>query len=351
MANRTTHRPKPMLETVDLPLVVITDSNLPSDRAEETVLEAAGLRTARASATTAQDIVAAAAEATALIVQWAPVTAEVLDQLPRCRFISRLGIGYDMIDVEAATARGIAVANTPEYCVEEVATHTVALALSLLRGLPELDRAVRAGRWSAVADAPRACRPSLTTIGVIGFGRIGSLVARSLTAIGFRVVVSDPYVSPAAVRAAGHEHAPLAEALARADLITLHTPLTDETRHMLDRSGLDGLAHGVAVVNTCRGGLIDEEALADALESGRVSAAALDVFEAEPLAAASRLRSLPNVLLTPHAAWHSPAALLDLPLHASRQVVDFLAGRPVMTIVNPDYAARPVSPAPSSPAG
>jgi D-3-phosphoglycerate dehydrogenase len=336
------------------PLVVITDSDLPSGRAEETILEAAGLRTVRARATTAQEVVAAARDATALIVQWAPVTAEAIAQLPHCRFISRLGIGYDMIDVDAATARGIAVANTPSYCVEEVAIHTVAMALSLLRGLPELDRAVRAGRWSPVQDAPRACRPSLTTIAVIGFGRIGSLVADALAAMGFRVVVSDPYVSAARIRSAGHEHATLADALASADLVTLHAPLTDETRHLLDRATLAGLAPGAAVVNTCRGGLIDEDALADALESGHVGAAALDVFETEPPAASSRLRSLPNVLLTPHAAWHSPAALEDLPVHASRQVVDFLEGRPVPAIVNPGYAARDgdiVSPAPSSPAG
>lgn len=342
-----------MLEPTDTSLVVITDSDLPSGQVEEAILEAAGLRAARAGAKTPQDVVAAARDATALIVQWAPVTAEVIAQLPHCRFISRLGIGYDMIDVESATAHGIAVANTPRYCVEEVAVHTVAMALALLRAVPELDRAVRAGRWSAVADSPRVCRPSLTTIAVIGFGRIGSLVARSFTAMGFRVVVFDPYVDAATVAGAGHEQVALAEALATAELVTLHTPLTDETRHLLDRATLAELSPGALVVNTCRGGLIDEDALADALESGRLAGAALDVFESEPLAAASRLRSLPNVLLSPHAAWHSPAALADLPAHASSQVVDFLAGRPVPAIVNPEYAARgrALSRAPSSPGG
>src|SRR5690606_2075967 len=139
------------------------------------ILEEAGLAVRRAECRTAEDVVAAARDATALIVQWAPVTAAALGGLPACRFVSRLGIGYDMIDVAAATERGIAVANTPDYCVEEVAAHTIALVLALARRLAPLDAAVRAGRWSVVADAPGALRPSRAVLAVVGFGRIGSL--------------------------------------------------------------------------------------------------------------------------------------------------------------------------------
>lgn len=319
------------------PLVVVTDSDLPGDGAEAVIAEA-GLRVRRAACRTPEDVVAAARDATALIVQWAPVTAAALDRLPACRFVSRLGIGYDMIDVAAATERGVAVANTPDYCVEEVAAHTLALVLSLARRIAPLDAAVRAGRWSVVADAPGALRPSRTTLAVIGFGRIGSLTAAHAAALGFRVVVHDPHVPAETVRAAGHEPFPLADALAAADIVSLHVPLTAQTRHLLDTKALARTKPGVLVVNTCRGGLVDEGALARALHDGRVAGAGLDVFEEEPLPAGSPLRDAPNVLLTPHAAWYSPASLEELPRRAARQVVDFLAGRPVPSIVNRDYA-------------
>ena len=320
------------------PLVVITDSDLPGDEAER-ILGAAGLRVRRASCRNAEEVVEAARDATALLVQWAPVTASVLDRLDRLRFVSRLGIGHDMIDVAAATARGVAVANTPDYCVQEVAAHTIAMVMALARRLPVLDRAVRDGRWSATGDGAGALRPSRATVAVVGFGRIGSLAAAHAAALGFRVVVHDPNVGEAAVRAAGHEPVELDEALAAADVVTLHVPLTDRTRHLLNGAAIARMRPGAVIVNTCRGGLIDEAALAGALASGRVAGAALDVFEEEPLPAGSPLRTAPGVLLTPHAAWYSPDSLAELPRRAARQIADFLRGGPVPSIVNPGYAA------------
>ncbi|GAA1845360.1 C-terminal binding protein [Actinomadura bangladeshensis] len=320
------------------PLVVITDSDLPGDEPER-ILEAAGLRVRRASCRTAEDVAEAARDATALLVQWAPVTAPVLARLERLRFVSRLGIGYDMIDLAAATARGVAVANTPDYCVEEVAAHTIAMVAALARRLPVLDRAVRDGRWSAAGDGAGALRPSKATVAVIGFGRIGSLAAAHAAALGFRVVVHDPNVAEEAVRAAGHEPAGLAPALAAADIVTLHVPLTERTRHLLNGESIARMRPGVLIVNTCRGGLIDEGALAGALATGHVAGAALDVFELEPLPADSPLRGAPGVLLTPHAAWYSPDSLAELPRRAARQIADFLGGRTVTSIVNPEYAA------------
>lgn len=320
------------------PLVVITDSDLPGDEAER-ILGAAGLRVRRASCRNAEEVVEAARDATALLVQWAPVTASVLDRLDRLRFVSRLGIGHDMIDVAAATARGVAVANTPDYCVQEVAAHTIAMVMALARRLPVLDRAVRDGRWSATGDGAGALRPSRATVAVVGFGRIGSLAAAHAAALGFRVVVHDPNVAEAAVRAAGHEPVELDEALAAADVVTLHVPLTDRTRHLLNGAAIARMRPGALIVNTCRGGLIDEAALAGALASGRVAGAALDVFEEEPLPAGSPLRTAPGVLLTPHAAWYSPDSLAELPRRAARQIADFLRGEPVPSIVNPGYAA------------
>jgi D-3-phosphoglycerate dehydrogenase len=319
------------------PTVVITDSDLGSD-ADEQVLRAAGFTTVRLQATTESEILAgvAAADPDALVVQWARVSGAVLDAAPRCRFVSRLGIGYDMIDVAAATERGVAVANTPDYCVDEVVSHTLAMSLWLLRGLGRFDAAVRNAQWSATKPWPLACRPSAATIGVVGLGRIGSRVARQAAALGFEVLACDPYAeAPPGVPLLG-----LSELLRRSDLITLHAPLTDETRHLIRAETIGLMRPGALLVNTCRGGLVDETALADALDAQRLAGAALDVFETEPLPPASPLRALPNVLLSPHAAWYSPTSLAELPVQAARQVVDFLAGRPVSSILNPDYAQR-----------
>ncbi|WP_313661845.1 C-terminal binding protein [Cellulosimicrobium cellulans] len=325
--------------------VVITDCDLPGTACEDTVT-AAGLRAVRAAARTEDEVIAAVEEAaasgsvpSALVVQWAPITARVLDAVAGpggVRMVSRMGIGYDMVDVAAATERGVAVANTPTYCIEEVASHTVAMILTLDRGLVAYDRALRAGTWAPTAQ--HAARLSSTVVAVIGYGRIGSEVARSARALGYRVLVHDPFVDAAAVVADGHEAVGIDEAVARADVITLHAPLTASTRHLLDARTLAAAKPGVRVVNTCRGPLIDEDALADALASGHVGSAALDVYATEPLPADSRLRTLDNVLLTPHAAWFSPEAMQDLPVHTARNAVDFLAGRPVPSIVNPDHA-------------
>ncbi|WP_243228758.1 C-terminal binding protein [Microbacterium sp. CIAB417] len=316
------------------PLIVISDCDLPGTVIEDT-LRAAGLRAERAPSASPADI-ATQGSPEGLVVQWAPITADVMDRMPELKIISRVGIGYDMIDVDAATARGIAVANTPSYCIEEVAAHTIAMIMAQGRGLPAYDRAVRAGAWKAVDARPMAVRPSRTTVSVLGFGRIGSLVARGLRGLGFRVLVADPFASAESVREAGCEPVGIPEAIGAADILTLHVPLTDATRHLIDAAALATMKRGAVVVNTCRGPLVDEEALADALRSGHLGAAALDVFAGEPLAASSPLRDMDEVLLSPHAAWFSPEALEDLPVHAADNIIRHLSGESV-PVVNPAY--------------
>lgn len=317
--------------------VLVTDCDLPGTPVED-ALSAAGIDAVRAPEATSDAFAETGADVEALVVQWARITGEVMDTMPNLRIISRLGIGYDMIDVEAATARGIAVANTPSYCIEEVAAHTVAMIMAEARGLASYDRAVREGTWRAVDAHPAAVRPSTTTVSVLGFGRIGSLVARSLRGIGFRVLVADPYAAADAITTAGCEVATIADAISAADVLTLHVPLTDETHHLIDATALAAMRPGAVIVNTCRGPLIDEDALVAALDAGTIAGAALDVFAAEPLPADSALRGRDDVLLTPHAAWYSPEALVDLPIHAAQNVIDFLAGGDGAAIVNRDYA-------------
>jgi D-3-phosphoglycerate dehydrogenase len=321
------------------PLTLITDYELPGDALELT-LTAGGVSSVRSPVPSLDSFVAVGKEASALIVQWASITAEVMDALPNLQFISRTGIGYDMIDVAAATERGIAVANTPFYCVEEVATHTLAMILSSSRGLIDFDRSVRNGQWSAISGRPMVARPSTTTVSVIGLGRIGSRVAAGCAALGFRVLVADPFVPDDDVRARGYEPVTRDVAISGADILTLHAPLTDETWHFLDSAALATMRSGSVVINTCRGALIDEAALCLSLQTGHLAGAALDVFEQEPLPATSPLLSTPGVALSPHAAWYSPEAMADLPVHAAMNVVDHFAGRATPAVVNPSVLGR-----------
>jgi D-3-phosphoglycerate dehydrogenase len=324
---------------VNPPLTVITDADFPIEPAIA-ALQAFGLTVKREHCRTGDDVVAVASEAMALIVQWAPITSQVLDALPNLRVISRLGIGYDMIDVEAATQRGIAVTNTPSYCTEEVAAHTLAMIMAVTRGLFGYGDQMEIGGWAAIDKGIPVRRPSATTVAVVGFGRIGRLTAAHCEALGFRVVVCDPFVDRERIVRAGYLPVDLEEALGQADIVTLHAPMTPSTRHLINRESLLLARRRPFIVNTCRGGLIDEIALLDALKDGTVSGAALDVFEFEPLAAESPLRHHPSVIRTPHAAWYSPEAMLDLPIHAARNVVDFLSSNAgsVSSIVNPDYS-------------
>src|SRR5262245_17966662 len=316
------------------PMVAITDSDLASTE-DERVLREAGLDSVRLQASTEDGLIAALARvpADALIVQWAPVTEAVLGAAPGGRVISRLGIGIDMIHGAAATPRGVAVANAPDYCVDGVVAHALAVALWLVRGLGRFDAAVRDGQWAAAAPYPAAARRAGTVIGVVGLGRIGAQVAAQAAALGFEVLGHDPY----AAAPGGARLTSLEDLLRRSHLATLHAPLTPETRHLIRDGTIALMRPGALLVNTCRGGLIDEAAVAAALREGRLAGAAMDVFETEPLPADSPLRSLPNVLLSPHAAWYSKASLAALQVRAAQQVVDFLVGQPVPSIINPEY--------------
>lgn len=311
-------------------LILITDIDLPGADAED-ALVAAGHRVLHTMPSVSS---AELAQISALLVQWAPITAGVMDSMPQLRFISRLGIGCDMINLQAATERGIIVANTPTYCTEEVASHTLAMILGMCRGLIHYDRSVQAGGWSAVTEPPHARRPSSMTVSVIGFGRIGSLVAAGCSSLGFSVLVSDPLVPTERITSSGYEAVSHEEAIARADILTLHAPLIAETRHMINSETLAAMKPRSMLINTCRGGLVDEGALVNALVSHHLAGAALDVFEVEPLPADSVLRGVDNVMLTPHASWYSPESLVDLPRHAAANIVEFLAGRAVPSIVN-----------------
>lgn len=280
--------------------------------------------------------VALAQNAEVLIVSSAPITREFLNQLPQLKGIVRLGIGVDSVDLEAATDLGIVVANVPEFCQEEVAEHALGLLLSVARKITLADRMTREGKW--VIGVQESMLPirrlSHQTLGVIGFGRIGRKLAGMARILGLEVIASDPYVSPEIAQAAGVRLLPLAELLPQADIVSLHVPLTAETHHMMNSDAFALMKHGVLLVNTARGSVVDEVALEEALADGRVAGAGLDVLEDEPPKIPHPLLDFDNVVVTCHYASCSFEAYADLRRNVSEQAAQILRGEFPRYLVN-----------------
>jgi D-3-phosphoglycerate dehydrogenase len=271
-------------------------------------------------------------DAEVLLVAKKPVPAAAIEQLRRCKAIIRVGVGYDIVDVDAARERGIAVCNVPDFCTREVADHAMALALALARALPFLDRCVRARDWKPALPHPMPAFETMT-FGVLGFGRIGRLTMARARGFGFRMMAHDPYVP---------EHdfpddiasTTLDRLLAEADILSLHVPLTRETRQILNTDALARMKPTAILVNTARGPVVETDALVDALAAGRLAAAGLDVFEEEPLPLDHPLLALPNVLATPHFAWHSRESRPKRYLMAVEEALRAARGEPLQSCVN-----------------
>jgi D-3-phosphoglycerate dehydrogenase len=306
----------------DRPIVLITDYAWPDVAIEAGILEAAGLRlvTGPPEPASAQVIAALAAEhrPAAILTNWAPVSAAAIAASDRLCIITRLGVGLDNIAVDEATRRGIWVTNVPDYCIEEVSDHAVGLLLAWARGLPYFDREVKAGRWDPASARLRRVRE--LTCGIIGLGRTGRRTAEKLRGFGVRLLGHARRPNPIA----GIEPTTLGDLLSRSDAVIVHLPLTESTRHLLDRERLALMKAGAVLINVSRGGVIDTQALIEALESGRLAGAALDVLESEPTVPAGLKR--PNVILTPHIAFSSDASLRELRRKATEEVVRVLRG-------------------------
>ena len=284
-------------------------------------------------------------EADVVLTAWTKrFTPEVIAALPRCRLIARYGVGVDNIDLAAATAHGIVVANAPTYCVAEVADHTAGLILALTRGIPWLDRQVRAGDWLSVRkDDPQVPRISRSTLGIVGIGKIGRRVAQRMAGFGCRILAHDPYLSDDEIRARGAEPvASLADLLREADVLTLHVPLTDETRQLIDAAALAQLKPSAVLINTSRGGVVDEAALIEALRAERLRGAALDVLAPEPPAPDHPLLTFDprRVILTPHFGAWCNASVPDLHAEIAGAVAAVLAGRWPASTMNPEVRPR-----------
>ena len=305
--------------------VVVSDQVFPSVEIERGLLAGIDAELTVASGAV-DDVLEVAADADAILNTYLPWDADSIGRLEKCRIIARYGIGFDNVDLRAASKAGMVVTNVPDYSVEEVATHALALILATLRKVVAADTSVRLGTWSVDNFRPIR-RLSTLTVGLVGYGRIARQIAAPLAALGAHIIAHDPYLEP------GPDLPPLLsleEVLAEADIVSLHLPLTDETRGFINAERIAAMKSGAILVNTSRGPLVDLGSLTDALVDGRLSGAGLDVFDIEPLDP-SRIEGIPNLIATPHMAYYSEEALAESQTKAATQVIKVLTGE------SPDY--------------
>lgn len=314
--------------------VYITDNDYDTLEPELAVLAKINAKVETLQCKSEDDVLALASDADALIVQYAPITAKVLNKLMNLKVIVRYGVGVDCIDIKAATGRGIVVANVPDYGISEVSDHACALVLDILLKISYSSKRVMIDKSWNYVDSKPIRRLSTLTLGIVGFGRIGRETARKLSSFGFTVVVFDPRVSDGSIEKAGYKRVDFYQLLSIADIISVHAPLYSETRHMFDHNAFSRMKRGSCIVNTARGGIIDTVALVEALQSGHLAGAGLDVVEKEPLDSDSPLRDMSNVVLTPHIAWYSEESQVDLKRGAAEEVVRVLSREGAKNSVN-----------------
>jgi D-3-phosphoglycerate dehydrogenase len=317
-----------------MPIVAVTDYTFPDLNVENDILSPLGVQLAAGQCKTADALLPLVSEADAVITQFAPISAPVIASMRNARVIVRYGIGVDNVDLEAARARGIPVCNVPDYCIDEVADHTLAFLLATTRQVLQNCLHVRGGKWGLATplDQLRTLRDQ--AVGIIGFGRIGREVASRLAPFKCRRLVFDPMVPASAIQEAGCEPAALESLLTQSDIVTLHCPSTILTRKLLNVESIARLKRGVIILNLSRGDLIDTAALMAALQSGQVGAAAMDVCDPEPIPLDSPLRSLPNVITASHIASASIKSVRTLRESVARIAAAAIVGKPLPNIVN-----------------
>jgi D-3-phosphoglycerate dehydrogenase len=292
------------------------------------IVEAAGGKVDHLDSVDPEEIAEQCRDADAIMAILAPIPAVVVERLEHCKVIVRVGVGFDSVDVEAARARHIPVCNVPDYCTDEVADHALALTLALSRAIPFLDRSVRVETWKPIIPYPIHSFENLT-FGVVGFGRIGRAAIQRARGFDYRLAACDPYVDADVFSEEGVTCMDIDTITAAADILSLHCPLTPETDHLFDAARIAKMKAGAILINTARGQVVDNHALAEALASGRLAAAGIDVFEEEPLPPDHPLMACSNALLTPHYAWNSFEAEHRLHRRAAEEVARALKGEPL----------------------
>lgn len=315
--------------------VLVTDHTFSPLDVEQAVLAPLGCELIAHQCRTPDELAIAVAGVDAVLTQFAPVNASVIAAMDQARVIVRYGIGVDNVDLEAARARGIPVCNVPDYCIDEVADHTLAFILALTRQVVPHTEHLRGGKWGLVGPLTGLRTLADLTVGVVGFGRIGRAVVRRLVAFGSTVRVFDPAVRADEIEAAGaRPAASLDDLLHDSDVVTLHCPSNARTRRMMNAQTMARMKPGALLVNLARGDLVDPAALVAALQGGHLGGAALDVFDPEPIPADHPVLRLPNVVLAPHIASASPKAVRRLRETAAGLVAKRLRGEALPSVVN-----------------
>ncbi|BFI58696.1 D-isomer specific 2-hydroxyacid dehydrogenase family protein [Yersinia pseudotuberculosis] len=309
--------------------LVVTDQAFGNTVYEQAAANAVGADFAAYQCRTEDETRDAVQGADVVLNNFAPMTERVMAAMPPGAVIVRYGVGVDNIDLSAARKRGMCICNVPDYGIEEVADHAAAMTLALARKLGRYEAGIRSGRWEIdqMVDGVRSLRD--TTVGLIGLGRIARAYATRMAVFGCRIIGFDPYVTETEARSAGIEPLPQDKVIASAHILSLHVPLTPETRDLIDTTAIARMPEGAILINCARGGLVNEAALIEALTRGHLSGAGLDVFEQEPLPADSALRKAPHLLLSPHAAFFSDASVKKLQQLASEEALRGLRGEPL----------------------
>ena len=314
--------------------VVVTDDRYGGYREEEEVFRDQGIRLRVCNFQSPQEAIEGLRGADAILCNLFPMTEEVIESTDACRVISRYGVGYDNVAVEAATRRGIWVARVPDYASEETSDQALSLLLGYIRKIPFKDQAIRRGRWNLHREQPSR-RISGKVFGIVGYGRVGQALHRKIRGFSLsRVLICDPTEDSAYIADQGGEKVPLEVLLAEADYVSLHIPLKPETRRLIGREELKGMKSSAILINTSRGGVVDEAALAWALSTAEIAGAGLDVFEEEPINPNNPLLNSERVILSDHTGWYSEESLKELKTKAARNILEVLKGRPPLYAVN-----------------
>lgn len=314
--------------------VAITDYTFPSLEIEQEVLDVVDAKIVAGQCKTVELLKPLVAEVDAVITQFAPITAEVIGAMNRAKVIVRYGIGVDNVDLEAARKKGIPVCNVPDYCIDEVADHTLAFILGTTRQVVPNTLYLREGEWGLATPLEQMRTLRDQTVGIVGFGRIGREVASRLAPFKCRRLVFDPVVSEAEIKATGCEKVSLDQIFQLSTILTLHCPSNEHTKRMVNAQSLERMPKGAILVNLSRGDLVDTQAAIDALHSGHLAAAALDVFAPEPLPSDSPFRHLPNLIVSAHIASASPRAVTTLRKTAASIALLALQGKTLPNVVN-----------------
>ena len=315
-------------------LVAVSDSVFPNLDATAAVLAQVGAEIRLATDSTPAAILKVARDADALLTTYAKITGDLIRKLPNCRIIARFGIGIDNIDVPVATSQGIVVTRVPDYCLDEVSENAMALLLALARKIPFANSRTHAGNWKLLEVVP-IHRLRGAVLGLVAFGQIPQLVAPKAKSFGMRVVTYDPFVPDEVLSRAAVERVEFDELVRTSDYISIHTPLMPATHHLFNADVFSRMKPSAYLINTARGPIVDEAALAQALDMNQIAGAALDVMEKEP-PGGSPLFGRDNVILTPHTSFYSEESLIDLQTKASEEVVRVLSGQAPKNPVNPE---------------